>query len=562
MLKMRILVLLVLLLSVMSSAHAQDNLLPNGGLEEDSFGQYTGRRSGDFPIYLPGGWSYWFAAQNGERYNRGDRTAIRPHPGPGPSVKEGRRALNIDCGFFTCTTAIFSQVNNIIVGTNLQLSAFAQVKACDLQKNAQGQIIADNCGSAIESGAQTRVGIDPNGGTDPNDIDVVWSAFIAPHEQGGWQQMSTSVTATGTTITVFLYSTQSSFADINKTYWDEVRLVTGGTGGANPAAATAVPTAPPFVAFVVPQGAQADGSIIHTVQTGDTVDSIAYAYGVSRQTILDLNGIRDGRIITVGQRLIVKPPESSGSSSISAGGPPSEATTEVAAEVGAPDTTVEPLPSEPTNEPPAVAVSPAPTEQPQEPAPAEPSATPLTPVPTQVLPTAPVVVADAGSIDPASTNGTVCVTFFDDADQNRLQEQGEALLAGGTISLLQGANAAGSYQTDGVSEPHCFESLGAGDYVAAAVAPDGFGLTTPDQLRLRLNPGSTINITFGAAQGVQPLLPPPADANPVVEEVTQQAQPQRTLADQLMSVSGLIVFGLAAVVLVGGVGLAFLLRRR
>ncbi|MBL8162860.1 MAG: LysM peptidoglycan-binding domain-containing protein [Anaerolineae bacterium] len=562
MLKLRIFVLMVVLLSLVSSVRAQDNLLPNGGLEEDSFGQYTGRRSGDFPIYLPNGWSYWFAAQNGERYNRGDRTAIRPHPGPGPSVKEGRRALNIDCGFFTCTAAVFSQVNNITVGANLQLSAFAQVKACNLQKNAQGQIIADNCGSAIESGAQTRVGIDPNGGTDPNDVDVVWSAFIAPHEQGGWQQMSTSVTATGTTITVFLYSTQSSFADINKTYWDEVRLVVGGTGGANPAAATAVPTAPPFVAFVVPQGAQADGSIIHTVQTGDTVDSIAYAYGVSRQQILDLNGIRDGRIITVGQRLIVKPPESAGSGSISAGGPPDEATAEVTAEVGVPDTTAEAAPNEPTTEPPAVAVSPAPTEQPQEAAAVEPSATPLTPIPTVALPTAPVVVADAGSIDPVSTNGTVCVTFFDDADQNRLQEQGEALLAGGTISILQGANAAGSYQTDGVSEPHCFESLAAGDYVAAAVAPDGFGLTTPDQLRLRLNPGATINITFGAAQGVQPIVPPPADANPVVEEVTQQAEPQRTLADQLMSVSGLIVFGLAAVVLVGGVGLALLLRRR
>lgn len=558
MLKLRILILLALLLSVVSSARAQDNLLPNGGLEEDSFGQYTGRRGGDFPIYLPNGWNYWFAAQNGERINRGDRTSIRPHPGPGPSVKEGRRALNIDCGFFTCTTAIFSQVSNIAVGANLQLSAFAQVKACNLPKNAQGQIIGDNCGSAIESGAQTRIGIDPNGGTDPNDVDVVWSAFIAPHEQGGWQQMSASATATGTTVTVFLYSTQSSIADINKTYWDDVRLVAGGTGGANPGVVTAVPTAPPFVAFVVPQGAQPDGSIIHTVQTGDTIDSIAYAYGVTRQQILDLNGIRDGRIITVGQRLIIKPPASAGSSSISAGGPPDEAT----AALGVPDTTAEPAPNEPTNQPPAVAVSPAPTEQPQQPAPVEPSATPLTPVPTQVLPTAPVVVADAGSIDPASTNGTVCVTFFEDADQNRLQEQGEGLLAGGSISIMQGANAAGSYQTDGVSEPHCFESLAAGDYIAAAVAPEGFGLTTPSQLRLRLSPGATINITFGAAQGVQPLVPPPADANPVIEEVAQQAEPQRTLADQLLSVSGLIVIGLAAVVLVGGAGLAFLLRRR
>src|SRR6185436_10435455 len=103
----------------------------NGGLEEDSFGQYQGRRSGDFPIYLPNGWNYWLAGgATTDRYNRGDRTTIQPHPGPGPSPREGRRALDVDCGFFTCTAAVFQQVNNITPNTNVQASAFAIVKAC------------------------------------------------------------------------------------------------------------------------------------------------------------------------------------------------------------------------------------------------------------------------------------------------------------------------------------------------------------------------------------------------------------------------------------------------
>lgn len=536
-------IVLMLLLSVFSSVQAQDttNLLVNGGLEEGTFGPYLGRRSGDFPLYLPGSWNYWFAAQNGERYNRADKTTIQPHPGPGPSPKEGTRALAVDCGFFSCTAAVYQQVNNITVGANLQATAFSQVKACNLAKNSSGQIIADNCGSAIESGSQTRIGIDPNGGTDPNDTDIVWSAYIAPHEQGGWQQQSVSATATGGTVTVFLYSTQAAFADINKTYWDQVTLLTGGSGGANPAAATAVPTAPPVVAFVVPQGAQADGSIVHTVQTGDTIDSIAYAYGVSRSQILELNGLNDGRIIQIGQRLIIKTPEAPAA-------PPTEEN----------PPTVEAAAVEPTAQQAEPTVENPPAEAPTEPPAAEPT---QPPVPTNTPLPAPVAVGDAGGIDPAATTAKVCVTLFDDADQNRIQEQGETLLAGGNISILQGTNPTGTYQTDGTSEPFCFENLAAGDYTASASAPQGYGLTTPDQLRLRLNPGATINITFGAAQGVQPVVPPPADAGGVVEEV-QQAEQSQSLGDQLMNISGLLIFGLAALVLVGGIGAAVLLRRR
>lgn len=544
-------IVLMLLLSIFSSVQAQDttNKLVNGGLEEGANGPYLGRRSGDFPIYLPSSWNYWFAAQNGERYNRGDRTSIQPHPGPAPSPKEGTRALSVDCGFFSCTAAVYQQVNGITVGSNLQATAFSQVKACNLPKNSSGQLTADNCGSAIESGSQTRIGIDPNGGTDPNDTDIVWSTYIAPHEQNGWQQNTVSATATGGTVTLFLYSTQAAFADINKTYWDQVALVGGGSGGANPAAATPVPTAPPVVAFVVPQGAQSDGSIVHTVQTGDTIDSIAYAYGVSRNQILELNGINDGRIIQIGQRLIIKTPEA----------PAAPTVDENAGSSGSNGASEEPPAVEPTSQPAEPTVENPPADATTE---VPPTAEPTDPPPPTNTPLpAPVVVGNAGGIDPASTTAKVCVTLFDDADQNRIQEQGEALLAGGDISILQGTTQTGTYQTDGASEPFCFENLAAGDYTASAAAPQGYGLTTPDQLRLRLNPGATINITFGAAQGVQPVVPPPADAGGVVEEVQQTEQPQ-SLGDQLMNISGLLIFGLAALVLIGGIGAAVLLRRR
>jgi LysM repeat protein len=539
--------------SMVAGAQDASNLLINGGLEEGSFGPYTGRRGGEFPIYLPNGWNYWFAPANGDRYNREERVSIQPHPGPGPSTHGGDRALNISCGYFTCTTALYQQVGNIQAGSNVQASAWSQVKACNLAPNAT------SCGSAVESGSQTRIGIDPTGGTDPNNPAIVWSGWVQPHDQ--WAQQSVSATATAGTVTLFLYSTQSSFADLNKTYWDDVILAGGGTGGSAPNAPTAVPTAPPYVNFVVPQAPQEDGSIVHTVQQGDTIDSIAFAYGITRVQLMQMNNLQSANFIFPGQKLIVKEATSSG-------GATSKSTAESTAEADVPLTTQEAAASESTEE--SVEIAQAATTVPATAVPAatqpeetQATAVPATPRPTQPLSTAPVVVANAAAIDPASTMGQVCVTLFDDANQNRIQEEGEKILAGGTIALTQGNAQAGDFQTDGETDPYCFDELAAGDYVAAASAPEGYGLTTPDQLRVRLNAGATLNLAFGAAQGVQAVQPPPADAGaPVTNPLTPETQPQQSLAERLLSISGLLVFGLAAVVLVGGVGVALLLRRR
>ncbi|MEZ4668719.1 MAG: LysM peptidoglycan-binding domain-containing protein [Anaerolineae bacterium] len=553
----RALALLVLIVFVSSMVvQAQDSPLVNGGLEEGSFGQYTGRRGGEFPIYLPGGWNYWFAAPSGDRINNGSRTSIQPHPGPGPSPYEGQRALNISCGYFTCTTAIYQQVGNIQAGSNIGASAWSQVKACNLGGGT-------SCGSSPASGAQTRIGLDPTGGADPNNPAVVWSAWVTPHDQ--WLQQSVSVTATGSTVTVFLYSTQGNIADLNKTYWDAVVMsgaIVAAGAAQTPGAPTATlaPTAPPYVAFVVPQGEQPDGSIVHTIQQGDTLDSIAYAYGITRTELMQLNNLQSANFIFPGQKLIVKPPTQAAAAS--------EATDEAGGENTPPQSTEEAtvaseqVASVPTNVP-ATEVQPTappptaeqPVEQPTEAQPTTP------PEPTTPPPTAPVVVANAAELNPAATTAQVCVLLFEDANQNRLQEAGEGLLGGGDIALLKGAEQAGTYTTDGAGEPHCFEGLAAGDYVAAASAPSGYGLTTPDQLRVQLNPGATINLTFGAAQGVQAVQPPTADAGAVVvpTPVEEVAQP---LTDQLLSISGLVVFGLAALVLVGGLGLAIVLRRR
>ena len=57
---------------------------------------------------------------------------------------------------------------------------------------------------------------------------------------------------------------------------------------------------------VHPQPARADGSIIHIVQAGDTVNAMALAYKVSARWIIERNQLADANTIMIGQELLIR----------------------------------------------------------------------------------------------------------------------------------------------------------------------------------------------------------------------------------------------------------------
>lgn len=79
-------------------------------------------------------------------------------------------------------------------------------------------------------------------------------------------------------------------------------------GAGSPSAPAAVPT--PFVYYarpVAPQDARSDGSLIHVVQSGDTVNSIALAYRIDPSVIIERNQLEGGgRWIYPGQELVIR----------------------------------------------------------------------------------------------------------------------------------------------------------------------------------------------------------------------------------------------------------------
>lgn len=539
--------------AALSPAAAQGaNLLRDPGLD----GAYTGRGRPD--LNIPADWGLWFTESPRTESWMNLPPIAFPHGGPDPAPHGGTHALNLNRGFATYTAAVYQQVS-VAAGTSVTASAWGYQRTCDVPAGS------DRCASDASSGAYMRVGIDPNGGTNPYDADIVWSPNATPHDR--WDQMTVTTTATGATVTIFLFTTQTWPRQINNAYWDDAALIAAGgsaaAGTGVPAAATPIPTPPPFVNFVTAQSARPDGSIIHVVQAGDTVDSIAFAYGVTRQHILDLNGMRDGRIIQIGQELLIRPPN----------------TPEVTEEVTeAAEATAE---ASSTAAPATRTVSTRPTRQPSVTSTPNPDGSvnfaPTNPTPT-VTPfrgvadaePAPVLSVASGevvpAIDPAAPVTQICVLIFEDGNANRIQENGESLLAGGGLRLMRADETLDEYETDGISEPHCFAELEAGEYVIAAEAPAGYGLTTPDQLRVRVVTGTTVNLIFGAAEGITPQVLPQTvapDATPTsaLAEVAAD-DPETGTTNMLRDNLGLFAFGAAAVVLAGGLGLAFLLRRR
>jgi LysM repeat protein len=627
-----ILLLIVVVMTALFAASAIFGQAVNGLQDPSMEGEYTNRGRADFNI--PAAWNIWYAESPRTESWMNLQPVAFPHNGPGPNPYDGARALNLNKGYATFTAAVYQQVA-VTPNSSVTGSANGYLHTCNVPTGGT------DCGSAVESGAYLRVGIDPNGGTNPLDSDVVWSANAFPHDR--WQNISVTATTTGPTATLFLWSSQQWPAQLNNTYWDAAAMTGGVTGGSPIAgapdspAATVAPTAPPFVGFVQPQAPQADGSIIHTVQAGDTIDSIAFAYGVSRDDILQQNNISNGRYILVGQELIIQPAGSvevegsadvpaptqqSGSSGLATNTPPGSTAATPSGGAGVvistnPLTSLQILPdgsvahvvqdgetfdsiafnngltraelmelnditdpstvvagqslivraaptgvnvtSEDAEATPEVElIEPVATQE----ATAEPQPTEVAMLP-QDAPPAPIISITTGDVVPAvdiaSAPAQVCVMMFEDVNQNRLQEVGEAFLPAGSIMLISNGSVFADYATTGEDEPYCFTDLPAGDYLASAVPPSGYGLTTPEQLTVRPAPGWTINLGFGAAEGVTPATVPPPTGDTTADTTAQTGvTPENPLWDNL----GYLAFGLAGVVVVLGAGITLAMRGR
>lgn len=560
------------------------NLLTNPSFEQgDEFGGPYRAQGGDPFFNFAPGWSGWitFSPRNYDWQNV--RADAYPNSRPEPVVS-GNFAQNVSRSGGTFTAAAYQEVSNIAEGTALRASVKVYIE------NGEG------------TNARARIGIGNNVGGNPLSSAIVWSPFTTTLNQ--WVTISVDATVRAGSVTVFIFMTQDTPngpVGPNKVYMDDASLVVTGAGTptapqgdggqANvPAPPTSTPL-PPFAQFVSPQGAGSDGRVIHTVQSGDTLAAIAVAYGVPIATIQAQNNLQGG-LIFPGQKLLIRegvpatntPPPTFTAVSVAlnvvptstpgAGGftRPTSAPTNTPQSVAAQPTNTPAAPSEslPVNTPQSVAVQPTNTFTPQpSPTPSvtnTPEATAIpdvSPTPSEIPPTPtdapPAPVASASTTDPLNTSAQVCVLMFEDKNQNRLQNVGEGLLAGGVITLKRGADEIATYQTNGTDEPFCFTDLETGNYTAFASAPEGYGLTTPPSLVVSVQAGANFRLAFGAAEGVAVAIVPTANAQ--TADNSDERAPQDAGSSPLSGLLGLLVIGFAGLVLVGGAVVAVIARR-
>jgi len=438
---------------------------------------------------------------------------------------------------FTMTAAQF--VPGIRAGTPLRFQAYSNVFTCDKETSC----IEGNVGyriSMTNSNARTRIGVDPTGGQDPNASTVVWSPYISPFDR--FELAIVDVQAkTDNGVTLFLNGTQDVGMLLNKMYWDNASLQVLGPGGGAPPGATEVPRVVPFV---TPAGQQADGSIIHTVRSGDTLASIAVAYKITIDEIRQLNEMApDEYVIQIGQKLIIRPPFSVK--------PPVTyiiVTATYTPGVG----TIYPTPTPtftPTRTPTAnssgpiiIIITVAPTATPvsmrQE---SDPAAMPFArPRPNR----------SGGTGQQAKDAGILCAVVFEDADENGYRSAGESPLRGTLLKLTLGTGNTITRKTEG-DDPICFADLAPGVYRVAAEPPPQYSVTTPREMRVEVDSGGRVGVIIGAAAGVK--------AHPVMPNM-----PAETTESSLTAVfrrsGGVILIGTAGLIVIAGIGVAVLTR--
>lgn len=492
-----------------------DSSTPNhGNWTRDT---YTGAQYGE--IFTPEGWVTWWSES--DDFKRPECKVIPNEPpfnGTPSRIHQGYYSGLCFTFFGKQNAGYYQVVRNIPAGSVVEGSFYAHAWSCGQDDPPL------SCGD--EHGFYFRVGIDPNGGTDPFSGNIVWSSPYYHYDNFGMVGPVQATVGASGAATLFVQAYGKWPLKHNDAYMDSasLKMVTPATP------ATETPPPPPPTSET-PSTEEAssepaatptrrpDGSIVHTVAAGDTLFGIAIEYGVDVDQIYQLNGLDSSSLLMIGQEIVVS----------TTGGSAAPAPT-------ATPTTSEPAETETTPE----VVSPTAT-------------------PANEMGSGPVAPPPAGK-------ASVCVVAFHDANEDmfRQDDGSEMLLPNAELNLLAQSGPVDSYTTDGISEPWCFESLDPGTYILRHSPPAGYVLTDGGQWNLNLSDGEVENVEIAYKRdpdaGEPGAISDPGETEGPTEEPTEDEEGRSGVTNVLnvvLRVSGFIVLALAIAVLV-----LFVLSRR
>lgn len=452
------------------------------------------------------------------------------------------------------------QTVNVTPGTTYRFSFFAK-----------GRTTSDASPAPSESGINMniRAGIDPNGGGQWYDGDVVWGPSASPHDN--WLQFSVEATATGDKMTVFT-STDLGVIGTNQcrkfldTWVDNAELVAVGAAPpptAPPApAATAVPVNTPLpqptATTEVPpteesQPTEEPDSVaeapLEQPTTGATICLNAF-HDINANGLLDPNegSMADVTLTVANQSAIIGSAISDGSESPKCFYNLESGLYQVAQQVpahlqmtSAANVAVEATVDSTVSVAFGSRVRGAPITE---------------AVPADTPPVDEGTESDAET--PPISGSMICVNAFHDENANGVMDSNEGYMAGVTLAIAIGNDQVGQILSTGADTPTCFNGLEPGPYQVSQQVSDRLEMTTAESVLLAVADGQVMQVEFGSRLQTGDAASTPSD--PSADDTGDQAEEG---ADEggldLLTIGGLAIIVLGVILL--GALIFFLLRR-
>jgi hypothetical protein len=187
------------------------------------------------------------------------------------------------------------------------------------------------------------------------------------------------------------------------------------------------------------------------------------------------------------------------------------------------------------------------------------AATP-TPVPTEAQPITPTLTTEAPQPEATqeADTGSVCVLAYNDQNEDLIyQTSSESMIPNVTLSLVGTNGPAGSYTTDGLNEPYCFQNLQPGNYVLRQSPAPGYTPSGPGEQGILLSPGQAYTVQVGYVRDGDSAAAPPEEATSDPTETNNSQNSNGNLLTTIVRVSGIVALLLAI-----AVGVLFVLSRR
>lgn len=277
---------LIFLLQLALGVQAQaDNVLTNPDFEED----FTEREDNAL-LQVASGWNPWHSvpAEEGApswalvqpEYVSASESDEVAH------IREGETSQILRTFYATFDAGLLQEVTDVDVDSWLRFSVFAWVWSSTMDDQTQSEGDGD---------VFVQVGIDPDGGSDAESDDIVWSE-VTYELYDGWREFVVLTQATANEVSIFIRARIGQPVRNTVIWLDKAGLILDAFDEVVVSALSEI---------VAPTPSPTRVPVFHLVQQGESLADVALQYGTTVEAILTANNLSTASQVYPGNQLLI-----------------------------------------------------------------------------------------------------------------------------------------------------------------------------------------------------------------------------------------------------------------